>query len=367
MNCKLMKEFESLGISINDWEISNYESKSPGNQLNDEWRKTDENWEWVLNTSISIIEESEKDIGTLVSDYDGKAIAGLSDICSLYGEYVLAKDLAIVASSVANSQNILSFDLDVYIQLRIYRGRYIACVDYFQNQLSLSSYDETFVHDIIELLTVIDESYQKILEIEPKNFDEKIEQYWALSSILGVAQLICRGTFLQLESGLGIISISAANKFILDFSPHFANISLRYTGPEFEQKTFSLNIIHHYMTAYGALMIRNLTTSEVPDEFLLHNLNAACMDGTELDPLDMFQTLFAHLIRLRVIAGSGIYGSTWNNAVFNAKITIEKTKTHPNYQNYKASYDAITSLINTGEIDDLKNYTNDHSRFWGFN
>jgi len=367
MDCNLIKEFESRGVLINEWQISNYESKSPSNQLNDEWRKSEDNWEWVRDISITIIEESKKDIGTLVSDYDGKAIAGLSDICSLNGEYVLAKDLAMVAWNVANSQNKLSFDLDVYIQLRIYKGRYIDRIDYFQNQLSLSNYDETFVQDIIELLTTIDENYQKILEIQPENFNDKLEQYWALTSILGAAQFICRGTFLQLESGLGIIPISAANKFISDFSPHYSKISLRHMGPEFEQKTFSLSIIHHYMTAYGALMIRNLTTFEVPDEFLLHNLNQACMDGIELETLDTFQTLFAHLVRLRVIAGSGINGSIWDNAVINATIAIEKTKTNPNYVNHKASYDAIKSLINTGKITDMKNYTYGHSRFWGFN
>ena len=75
----------------------------------------------------------------------------------------LSKDVAIVASGLAKLQNIQSFDLNIYLQLMIYRGRYLDCISFFRKQLLESKYDETFLPDIVDMLININELYQYII------------------------------------------------------------------------------------------------------------------------------------------------------------------------------------------------------------
>tara|TARA_B110000003_G_C16567722_1_gene503069 strand:- start:326 stop:1207 length:882 start_codon:yes stop_codon:yes gene_type:complete len=275
---------------------------------------------------------------------------------------ILSKDVAIVASGLAKLQNIQSFDLHIYLQLMIYRGRYLDCIVFFRKQLLESKYDETFLPDIVDMLININELYQYIIDIQPEEFNNQFEQGWALGNVMVMATTISRGALLQLESGLGIISISMANQFITDLIPHISAILLRYENSEWSNTTYTHNAIKQSMFAYSSLMIGNLTSLNIAYDAILDGADKACMDGVELESREVFHTLFGHIIRLRVLASTGIKGSRWDNAVNQAEKAIQQTESLADVSHRQASLETIMSLVETGRIGDMQLYAADHSR-----
>tara|TARA_B110000263_G_scaffold244885_1_gene253606 strand:+ start:198 stop:1331 length:1134 start_codon:yes stop_codon:yes gene_type:complete len=367
----LVRELESRGILVNDWKIAKpYNLNEEGQWDGSDWWNSEEDKTWVIETCLNIVEESKTNMDSLLTRSDGKALARLSAMCGsltlayeIEGGCVLSKDVAIVAWKVANSQNKISFDLDIYLQLVIYRGRYLDCIDFFRNQLTQSNYDETFVQDIVEMLITINDLYQNIIDKEPADFNDPLERSWALGNVMAMAQTISRGAFLQLESGLGIISISMANRFISDLAPHFSALLLRYEDPEWRQKTtYFHNAIKQSMSAYSSIMLRNLTPLVISDDTILDFADKACMDGVELESREVFQTLFGHIIRLRALASAGIKGSRWNEAVSQAEKAILQTESLADFSHRQASLETIMSLVETGRIGDMQLYADDHSR-----
>tara|TARA_B110000008_G_scaffold234754_1_gene239237 strand:+ start:561 stop:1727 length:1167 start_codon:yes stop_codon:yes gene_type:complete len=378
----LVRELESLGISVNDWKIAKPHNRSDTYSIirNDSeieirltnwdgnnWFESKETKIWVVETCLNIVEQSKSNANSKFIRLDVKALARLSGMCaSLNVEFegldILSKDVAIVASGLAKLQNIQSFDLHIYLQLMIYRGRYLDCIVFFRKQLLESKYDETFLPDIVDMLININELYQYIIDIQPEEFNNQFEQGWALGNVMVMATTISRGALLQLESGLGIISISMANQFITDLIPHISAILLRYENSEWSNTTYTHNAIKQSMFAYSSLMIGNLTSLNIAYDAILDGADKACMDGVELESREVFHTLFGHIIRLRVLASTGIKGSRWDNAVNQAEKAIQQTESLADVSHRQASLETIMSLVETGRIGDMQLYAADHSR-----
>ena len=371
----LVRELESRGITVNNWNILD---GVEGELIESNWWDSEETRKWVVETCLELIEKgndaSQSQTETPIK-LDGKALARLSGICGGLTVYyegsdldVLSKDLAIIAYKVCKLQNILDPNLDIYLQLLIFRGRYLDSIDYFKNQLSQSIYDETFLPDMVDMLVTINQLYQNVKDMQPEEFNKPLGQSWALSKIMAMAQIISRGAFLQLESGLGTISISAANKFVTDLAPHFSTIILRYQDSEWMQGVANMyqhnhmhNTLKQYMSAYSMIIFRNLTPLDVADEAILDTADKACMDEIELEPIDAFHTLFGHIIRLRLLASSEFKDRRWDNAVTQAQKAIQRTESLANFSHRQGSLETLMSLIETGRITDIRFYADSHS------
>ena len=367
MNGDLVEALESRGILVNDWEIAKSYTRDEVEEWNGVlWWESEETRQWVFDTCRNIVEESQTNMESLATRLDGRALARLSGMCGaltldVKGGGALSKDVARVAWFAAHSQGNLPFDLDTYLRLQIYRGQYLDLVGFYRDQLAQSTYDDTFAPDIVEMLSDMNDFYQEIMDKEPTEFNDQVEQAWAIGNLMVMAQTISRGAFLQLEVGLRIMSSSMANQFITAVAPHFSAIWLRYDSPEWEQVSNVHYTIMHSMAAYSSIMLRNLTPVEISDEIILESADKACMDGHELSARETFHTLFGHIVRLRSLASLGIEGSRWEDAVSRAERAIEMTESLADFSHRQASLETIMSLIETGRIGDMQLYADDHS------
>lgn len=363
----LRERIESMGVAVENWNISKpWTNETEVGWEGSRWWESEENCKWVFETSVRIVEESQTDMEGLATRYDGRALARLSSMCSaltagMDGGGALFKDVARVAWYASTVQGELPFDLDAFLRMQIYKGRYLDIVSYYRDQLSISSFDHTFAPDIVEMLVDLNNFYEEIRDTKQLD-SEHIDRFWAMGNLLMIGQFISRGAFLQLEAGLGVLSYAMASQFMSTIAPAHASIALHCVGSELELSPVQY-ITSHYMVAYSSLMLRNLTPMEIPDEYILESADNSCMDGQEMPPLDSYHSLFGHIVRLRVLASIDSSGGRWEDAVDHAKRAVARAEPIADFQesHLRASSETIMSLIETKRIGDMKFYADEHS------
>ena len=365
----LVQRIESMGVAVENWNIAKpWTNETEVGWEGSRWYESEENCNWVFETCVRIVEESQTDMEGLATRFDGRALARLGSMCSaltvgMDGGAALFKDMARVAWFASAAQGELPFDLDAFLRMQMYKGRYLDITSYYSDQLAVSSFDHTFAPDIVEILVDLNNFYEEIRSKDQTQIDsEHIDRTWAMGHLLGIGQFISRGAFLQLEAGLGVLSFAMANQFITTIAPPHASIALQYVESESSLSPVQY-ITSHYMVAYSSLMLRNLTPMEIPDEYILESADNACMDGREISPLDSYHSLFGHIVRLRVLASIDSSGGRWEDAVDHAKRAVGRAESLAEYNemHYRASSETIMSLIETGRIGDMKLYADEHS------
>jgi hypothetical protein len=163
-----------------------------------------------------------------------------------------------------------------------------------------------------------------------------------------------RGAYLQLEMGLDIMSVVQIKNYVQQFTPRAATIALHYAA--IERLSNVHYTISHSFLAYSTYILMSLKSIDFPMSGVLDSVNKGCMDhADDLAPEEIYFTLFAHVLRLRIFSKEqmNISGNHWEDVVNRADKALAESAKINAYDTYAQ---VIENLKMEGRIMDLQNY-----------
>lgn len=324
------------------------------------WEKSKETCRWIQETAIQIIDGSDPRKPNSYPKADPKALLLISHACEIlcvFTDGSLAQDVAIIAYKNAESSGHIELGVEIVAKRIITNGRYIDCLEYFHGKYLEGTYDESFLPDIAQAVDVLFKWHE---EISGDHFDWPNEAVKNSSLRKNILQLnkMTRGAFMQIEMGIRLMNSGQIMQFVQEMAPRTA-IIIDWLD---QQKDISgaddaINFTQSRSTmAYLGLMLRNLGGPQQPIESLLRQASLACMDDeAELPnhPIVVMSTLFAHVMRLRILSGENIDDERWEHAVSMARRVVSRC---PENRWAEIYAEIIDNLIEHGRILDLEQY-----------
>ena len=108
------------------------------------------------------------------------------------------------------------------------------------------------------------------------------------------------------------------------------------------------------MMGYMAFIWRNLGMEPIPIDSILDSVDKACLDDSELEEVEVYYTLFAHLLRLRILSGSPNESAQWEFAVTSARKALSNSIKINAYDTYS---EIINKIIDGDNVIDLQYYS----------
>ncbi len=288
-----------------------------------DFRKSGETCEWILKTGLDIIDGLNPYDPNSYPRVEPKALLLLGQACAVMFHDCdghLSKDLAMIAFLNAAESGHIELGEEVVANMLMANGRYIDCAIHFHNQYQDGSYDETFLPDVAE---VINDMNHWCENIASEHFDwpsEMVQGECLGRSFMTLAKII-RGTFIHLEMGLRLMNNQQVSQFMQVIGPLSATFNLNYAKIASKESNVHY-ATGHTMMAYVTFMYRNLAGVDVPIESILDSVYKACLDDANLSPEETYYTLFAQVLRLRILSGMGVNGERWDYAVEKADQAI---------------------------------------------
>ncbi len=374
--------FDSLAEELRDRGIAH----GPLGDLEDfAWSQDKETLEWLLLRAALLIEAAgdpteawspEKSVldASVLGAIEVPAVLCMARACEFaFTDSVVPKSLGRIALGAIQTQNLREPGMIMSANLLSAHGHYMDCLLFFEEKLEGGVYDETFATDIATHLGMLGGLHDWSIErLRAGSDDEdRLMHVQAYRSTIGLMMKSGRGALLQMERGLRVMSEDDIAHAMQAMAPELSDVCNRVTEVDGSQLDGIMYTLTRAFVAYFLFMIGNLGgpwfPEAVPQGVILEEAVNACLDdyaqktGEEMDGVTAFHSLFAHILRLRLLSNSSVReGPIWENAVSKALEAAQKSeRAHRGWEAYGAT---IRSLVDTGRIGDMDEYARVLSR-----
>jgi hypothetical protein len=329
----------------------------PGGLESHDWSDSEETRLWIIESSTQIVEGLNHTEPNSYPDVDPRAVILMSQACVVIlrtKDGSLSKDLAIIGWLNAEQRGEMDIELELILRGLTARGRAIDCGIFFHNNFLQGQYDTSFVSDIAEVINEGNLSMELLIDNgENIEWADDIAYSRCCGNQAMLMATIVRGVFVQLELGLKIMNSNQIAEFLQIIGPLAATTNLNYA--KFSSKDSAIHYsVCHTMMGYMAFIMRNLGGVDFPINSILDSVNKACLDDSELEGVEVYYTLFAHLLRLRILSGSFAGSTQWDLAVVNARNALNNSK---KINAYDAYCKIINQIIDGNNVIDLQYYS----------
>ena len=315
MNIPLLEQLSGKGLR---W--------GPGGMESNDWLDDELTCKWVFDTSVKYSSLLNSGVFEDLQTLDFRACLLLSQACaSLLGstDGVLSKDMAIIShlNSIESGVRNGSYDPEVDFLCRglINRGRSIDCNIYFQKTFDDGRFDETYSHDMEELL----KECSIALEMLRNNGDnigwvnnESFSR--SFGNLVFLVLNIQRGILLNIEMSLysGIVTQVQINDSLNRLMPGIAMLNETMMTSVSREANQAVYIKFCGVLSYMTYFLRRIGAGpEVKLSSLLDTINRACSDEERKNSFEAYNTLFSHIIRLRLIRETPSIAHTFDDAM----------------------------------------------------
>lgn len=332
---------------------------SRGGLASQHWRASEETCYWILDTAQEIITGYNPQNPESFPDVEPRALVLMSQACMAliqHSDGVASKDLAMIAFQIEMERGQFDLEMMILAQHLMANGRYVDCVGYFHARFDEGEYDESFLPDVIEVLDDLEQWYQKLISEQTEWGDEEFreESYF---QCLALMIKIARGAYLQLEMGLRVMNKDQVLDFLEQLAPRAATISLHFV--KFERLSNFMYSISHTFAAYSTFILGafrvQVRGSDVPMHLIVESVKKGCLDNADLTPEERYYTLFAQILRLRVLSQKKMDASTedWGECFNRAEKALAESAKINAYDTYAQ---IIENIKEEGRILDMQNY-----------
>jgi len=327
-----------------------------------EWMKSEETCRWILDMAEEMITGYNPHNPDSYPCADPKALILMSQACLSMLQNtagLFSKDLAMIAYQNNSESGQIGFAVEFLARGIIANGRYIDCLEYFHTQYQESSYDESFLPDVVEVLDDLNKWFEAISRDDFDWPSEEVRGECIGRTILQLVKII-RGAFMQLEMSLWLMSGDQITQFTKELGPRAATINLNYSSLGIMESNLHYTQCHTSM-AYIAFMFSNLGGPQIPIDSVLDSVYKACLDDADLHPEERYYTLFAQVLRLRILSGNDINDERWEHAVEMARRALNQSEKINAIDTYS---ELINNLVHHGRIVNLELYAKNLGRIF---
>lgn len=341
----------------------------PGGMESHDWLDDELTCNWIIDKSLHY--SSLLNSGGLekLQNLDYRASILLSQACVsllMSSDGVLSKDMAIIGhlNSIESGLKEGSFDPEVDFLCRglINRGRSIDCSNYFHNSFDEGIFDETYSPDMEELLS----ECHIALEMLVNNGDNigwiNDDSYSrSFGNLLFLVLNIQRGILLNIEMSLfsGIGTPNQINESLQRLMPGIAKLNQTLMTSISRESNQAIYIKFCGLLCYMTYFLKRIGLgSEVQLSSLLDTVNKGCSDEEEKDSFEAYNTLFSHIIRLRLIRETPSIAHTFDNAIKNALEALKMANKIHGVETYQRIIEDIRDGVAYDSILMAKTFSN---------